>query len=335
EGRLSGKRVIVAEKLSKSYGDRTVVRDFSIEIARGDRVGVVGPNGAGKTTLLRLLTGVLTPDSGSVEIGSGIVLVSLDQRRAALDPDMRVADAINDGRGDWVEINGEKRHVASYLKDFLFAPAQFKAPVSALSGGERGRLALAAALARPSNLLVLDEPTNDLDLETLDLLEETLADYPGTLLVVSHDRSFLDRVATSIVAPPPESETTSEGGRWLEYVGGYEDMIAQRGSAPGVAAPRPLGAPPQRETRSDAPRTRAEKLSFKEQHALKTLPERIDALSATIARLKLRLADPALFARDAAAFNSAAADLQSAEQSLAAAEEEWLALEMKRESLEG
>jgi ATP-binding cassette subfamily F protein uup len=324
EGQTSGKRVLFAENISKSYDGRPLISSFSIEVARGDRVGIVGPNGAGKTTLLKLLTGAQQPDEGRVELGAGLQMLSLDQRRASLTPDMRVADAINDGRGDWVEINGQKRHVASYLKDFLFAPEQFKAPLSALSGGERGRLALAAALARPSNFLVLDEPTNDLDLETLDLLEETLADYPGTILLVSHDRAFLNGVATSIVAP-------DGNGRWIEYVGGYDDMLSQRGAAPGAAASKPATKP----SAPAAPKTvPAAKLSFKEKFALENLPAQIASLEARIAALKSALGDAALFAKDPAAFARSAAELQEAEQALSLAEEEWLALEIKREALE-
>ncbi|MEQ1930294.1 MAG: ATP-binding cassette domain-containing protein [Parvularculaceae bacterium] len=332
EGALSGKRVIGAESISKAFGERAIVAGFSIEIARGDRVGFVGPNGAGKTTLLNLLTGALAPDEGRVMLGANLQMISLDQRRQALDPHMRLADAINDGRGDWVEINGEKRHVATYLKDFLFTPDQFRSPVRALSGGEKVRLALAAAFARPSNLLVLDEPTNDLDLETLDMLEELVAGYEGTALIVSHDRSFLDRVATSIVTLAPDGPASS--GRWLEYVGGYEDMLTQRGSAPGLDA-APARKPPPRAGRA-APSMRAmpAKLSYKEKFALDRLPGRIAALTAEIAALKSALADPALFARDAKAFSDKAQGLAIAERDLAGAEEEWLALELKREALE-
>ncbi|MEE2690884.1 MAG: ATP-binding cassette domain-containing protein [Pseudomonadota bacterium] len=330
-GDASGKRVIVAENISKSFGERAIVAGFSIEIARGDRIGLVGPNGAGKTTLLKLLTGALAPDSGTVRLGTALQIVSLDQRRAALAPDMRVADAITDGRGDWVEINGEKRHAASYLKDFLFTPEQFRAPVSALSGGERGRLALAAALAKPSNLLVLDEPTNDLDLETLDLLEETIAAYRGTLLLVSHDRSFLDRTVTSIVAPPPDLKP----GGWTEYVGGYDDMVAQRGVAPGFEAKAPARPAPPQQKSERPPAAAKSKLSYKEKFALEQLPAKIAALEKDVAALKAKLADPKLFERDAAAFGKTAGDLEKAETALAAAEEEWLALEMKREEIEG
>lgn len=326
----SGKRVIVAQKISKSFDGRRIVSDFSIEIARGDRVGLVGPNGAGKTTLLNMLTGALAPDDGEIAIGAGVQMIALDQRRAALRPDDRVADAITDGRGDWVTLGDEKRHVATYLKDFLFKPEQWRTPVSALSGGERGRLALAAALAKPSNLLVLDEPTNDLDIETLDLLEELIADYAGTLLVVSHDRSFLDRTVTSIVTTDPSGAP----GAWVDYAGGYADMLAQRGSAPGVrrraeTAPKERSAP----AISAAPSPAKTKLSYKEKFALEQLPLKMDALSREIAALKSALEDNSLFARDAKLFNEKAMRLSTAEAELTAAEEEWLSLELKREEI--
>jgi ATP-binding cassette subfamily F protein uup len=331
EADKSGKRVIVADRISKSFGDRAIVSDFSIEIARGDRIGIVGPNGAGKTTLLKMLTGELAPDEGSVALGSGLLMITLDQRRESLRLDDRVADAITDGRGDWVTIGSEKKHVASYLQDFLFKPEQWRTPVSALSGGERGRLALAAALAKPSNVLVLDEPTNDLDLETLDLLEELVADYKGTLLIVSHDRSFLDRTVTSIITTDPSGKP----GAWTDYAGGYDDMLAQRGGAPGslkrAERETPKAATPSKPG-GEAPATKA-KLSFKEKFALEQLPIRIDALTKEIAALKIELADQSLFARDAGLFNEKAKRLENAEAELAAAEEEWLAIEMKREEI--
>jgi len=327
----SGKRVIVAEKISKSYGARAIIKDFSIEIARGDRIGIVGPNGAGKTTLLKILTGALEPDTGVVTLGAGVQMISLDQRRETLKPDERVADAISDGRGDWVTIGDERRHIASYLKDFLFKPEQWRTPVSALSGGERGRLALAAALAKPSNLIVLDEPTNDLDLETLDLLEELVADYPGTLLIVSHDRSFLDRTVTSIVTTDPKGRE----GVWLDYAGGYDDMVAQRGCAPGAEAKAAEKTSPSLAAKPTAAAPAAKsKLSFKEKFALENLPARMEALTEEIAALKSSLADQSLFARDPKTFNDKARRLETAQAELAASEEEWLALEMKREEIE-
>src|SRR5437660_3572856 len=221
---LSGRLVAVAESISKAYGDQVVVRNFSLRLMRGDRLGIVGPNGAGKTTLLKLLTGVLAPDAGAVRLGTNLAQVTLDQRRETLDPDQTLAQSLTGGSGDMVTVGGQSRHVIGYMKDFLFRPEQARTPVGVLSGGERARLTLARAFARPSNLLILDEPTNDLDLETLDLLQEKLADYAGTVLLVSHDRDFLDRVVTSVVA--------SQGnGHWIEYAGGYTDMLAQRAAA--------------------------------------------------------------------------------------------------------
>ena len=333
-GERSGKRVIVAEGVSKSYGRRVIVDRFSIEIARGDRVGFVGPNGAGKTTLINLLTERTAPDAGKVELGTGVQMLFLDQGRDGLDPAMRAADAISDGRGDWVSVGGAKKHVASYLKDFLFTEEQWRSPVSALSGGERARLALAAALAKPSNLLVLDEPTNDLDLETLDLLEDLLASYEGALLLVSHDRSFLDRIVQSVVTTDPEKP-----GVWRRYAGGYDDMVAQRGSPPGLeTGPLSLKPPAKKAVKKPAPKPgggAARKLSYKEQYALEKLPGEMEALQEKITGLKETLADPALFSRDPALFDRSARTLADVEAKLAAAEEEWLRLEMKRETLDG
>jgi ATP-binding cassette subfamily F protein uup len=328
-GSASGKRAIVAEHISKSFGGAKIIDDFSAEIARGDRIGLVGPNGAGKTTLVNLLTGALAPDEGKVTLGTNLDIVALDQRRDRLKPEMRVADAVNDGTGDWVEINGEKRHIATYLKDFLFGPEQWRQPVNALSGGERGRLALAAALARPANLLVLDEPTNDLDLETLEMLEEQLSAFAGTLLLISHDRAFLDHLVTSVITTDPEKP-----GRWVRYAGGYDDMVIQRGSAPGLegAAPKQK-AKPAAPTEKPKPAAKS-KLSYKEQYALENLPEEIDRLMHEAAMLQKQLDDPSLFTRDAVLFDKTAKALSSTQEQLAAKEEEWLALEMKREEFQ-
>ncbi len=327
EGELSGKSVIEARGISKSFGERAIVRDFSIRIQRGDRVGLVGANGAGKTTLLNLMTGALTPDSGSVKLGTNLEMVTLDQKRDSLDPGLTLAEALTDRRGDTVIVNGEARHVIGYMRDFLFSPEQARAPITALSGGERGRLMLARALARPSNLLVLDEPTNDLDLETLDLLEELLDDYPGTILLVSHDRDFLDRVATSVIV--------AEGdGRWTDYAGGYSDMLFQRGAAAPVRTAARTEAKEKKasEPRSAPPANRP-KLSFKQKHALDTLPKRIEALSAEIAKLETTLAKPGLYSSDRKSFDAASARLSAASAERAAAEEEWLTLEMLREEM--
>ena len=326
EGALSGKLITEAEGIGKSYHGRAVVRDFSVRIRRGSRIGVVGPNGAGKTTLINMLTGQLAPDSGTVRLGAKLQMITLDQRRESLDAAWTLSDALTGGAGDTVFIEGRPRHVIGYMKDFLFTPEQARAPIGALSGGERGRLMLARALARPSNLLVLDEPTNDLDLETLDLLQEMLADYAGTLLLVSHDRDFLDRVVTSVVA--------AEGqGRWLEYAGGYSDMMAQRG--PGVAKRAAAAQPARARTAKNPAKTAPRRLSFNDKHALETLPGRIAGLQADIARLHQTLDDAELYARDPDAFAANTAALAAADADLAAAEEQWLALEMLREEIEG
>ena len=222
EAGRSGSLVIEAKRIGKSFGDRGIVRDFSLSVARGDRIGIVGPNGSGKTTLLDMLTGASAPDEGSVKLAANLQVARLDQLRAGLDPRTRLADALTGGGTDNVTVGGEQRHVVSYLQDFLFTPEQARTPLHALSGGERGRLMLARAFAKPSNILVLDEPTNDLDLETLDVLQDRLGEYAGVVLIVSHDRDFLDRVVGAVIAP-------EGGGRWVEYAGGYTDMLAQRG----------------------------------------------------------------------------------------------------------
>ena len=223
EADKSGAQVIEVEELSKSYDGRPIVSDFSTRVQRGDRLGIIGPNGSGKTTLISMLTGTLAPDSGVVRLGTNLAMATLDQQRDSLDPTETVAHALTDGHGETVTVGGQAKHVIGYMKEFLFAPEQARTPLGALSGGERGRLMLARALARPSNLLVLDEPTNDLDLETLDVLEDMLSDYAGTILLISHDRDFLDRVVTSVIVPEGD-------GHWTEYAGGYSDMLVQRGA---------------------------------------------------------------------------------------------------------
>ena len=322
------KLVIEATGLAKGFDTRTIVSDLDLRLLRGDRLGIVGPNGAGKTTLIRLLIGELAPDAGAVRRAQSLELVTIDQKRESLDPNLSLRDALTGGGSDQVQVGNESRHVMSYLQDFLFTPSQAGTPIRELSGGERGRLMLARALARPSNLLVLDEPTNDLDLETLDLLQELLADYPGTLILVSHDRDFLDRVATSVLA--------AEGdGRWTDYAGGYSDMLSQRGADLGPAKPKPKAAKPLGKPAAPKPRPERRKLSFKQQQALKTLPGEIDKLAAEIARLEQSLADPGLYARDPAAFQRASGALQAAQARHTAAEEEWLELELLREEIEG
>jgi ATP-binding cassette subfamily F protein uup len=327
EGETSGTRVIEAIGACKSWGDLAVVADFSIRIMRNDRIGIVGPNGAGKTTLIKLLTGQLAPDTGEIKLGANLQMHMLDQRRETLAPETTVKDFLTGGSGETLSVNGTVRHYASYMKDFLFTPEQARTPVRVLSGGERGRLVLAKALASPSNLLVLDEPTNDLDLETLDLLQELLADYPGTVILVSHDRDFLDRVATSTLM--------AEGkGRFVEYAGGYSDMVAQRGEGVSARArdttraTKPTSAPKQ----ASADRR---KLTFKDKHALETLPARIEGLQAEIAVVRSRMTEDGFYARDPKGFATTAAKLSALEADLAASEERWLELELLREEIEG
>jgi len=328
EANETGRKVIEARGITKSYGDLVLVRNFNIKIARGDRVGLVGPNGAGKTTLINMLTGALAPDAGRVKLGTNLEVATLDQRREQLDPERSLSATLTGGSGDTVIINGEERHIISYMKDFLFQPEQAHTPIKVLSGGERGRLMLALALAHPSNVLVLDEPTNDLDLETLDVLQELLADYPGTVLLVSHDRDFLDRTVTSVVA--------SEGdGQWIEYAGGYSDMVAQRGA--GVGAPRRDKPAAKKDALAPSPVTaapaRRKHLSPKEQHLLKTAPVRMDQLTEDIARLEKVVADPSLYSKDRDAFTAAAEALNKAQAELTDVEEEWLRLELLQEEL--
>ena len=322
---ISGKLVIEAKEVAKTFGERVIVKNFSTRILRGDRLGLVGANGAGKTTLVNLLTGTLAPDRGSIRHGANLVLATLDQGRASLDAAAILRDALTGG-SDFVEINGERKHVIGYMKDFLFGSEQARTPIERLSGGERGRLMLARALARPSNLLVLDEPTNDLDLETLDLLQEMLANYKGTLLIVSHDRDFLDRVTTSVLA-------AEGGGRWIEYAGGYSDMLAQRGAR--VGAVPVLAAPA---AYKDKPTTAAvqahrakPRLSSRERKVLDNLPVRIEELRVLKARLQSLLDDTGFYARDPAKFAEVSAVFAKAEAALDQAEGEWLRLAILRE----
>ena len=320
----SGTKVIDAKGLTKNFCDRAIVKDVTLRVHRGDRVGIVGANGAGKTTLLKLLTGELLPDAGNVKLGASLQIAKLDQNRADLHPDQSLADVLTGGGGDTVYVGGRPRHVVSYMQDFLFTPAQARTPVKVLSGGERARLLLARLFAAPSNLLILDEPTNDLDLETLDLLEETVGDYPGTVLTVSHDRDFLDRVASLTVM--------AEGdGRFTVYAGGYSDMAAQR--ALGTSAQKPGPSKPAPKAEKKAARPAAEKLNFSEQHALGALPAQIEAQNKEIAVLAAELEDPRLYARDSARFAAVSARLAELTAARDADEERWLELEMKRESL--
>jgi ABC transport system ATP-binding/permease protein len=323
----AGTRVIEARAVTKAYGEKEVVKSFSTRILRGDRIGIVGPNGSGKTTLINLLTGRLEPDAGEVILGTNLALATLDQTRSLLDAETTVSAVLTGGSGDKVEVGGRSRHVLSYMKDFLFLPEQAGTPVRVLSGGERARLLLAKALAKPGNLLVLDEPTNDLDLETLDLLEEMIDDYPGTVLLVSHDRDFLDRTVTTVLV--------AEGdGRFTEYAGGYSDMTVQRGAG-GEAEPpaaTDIKKAPRRRRTAAGPRR---KLTFADKHALETLPARIEQLEQTIASLQRDLSDGSLYARDPGRFRELSERLSAAEGERAACEDRWLELEMLKDEIEG
>jgi ATP-binding cassette subfamily F protein uup len=325
----SGVLVIEAIGIGKSFGDRAIVSDFSIRIQRGDRIGIVGPNGSGKTTLINLLTGVAAPDSGTIRLGANLAVATLNQHRDSLDPQVTVADALTGGSGDTVMVNGVPKHVVSYMKDFLFSTEQARTPLGKLSGGERGRLMLAQALAKPSNLLVLDEPTNDLDMETLDVLEDMLVDYPGTVLLISHDRDFLDRLVSGVIVP--------EGnGHWSEYAGGYSDMLAQRGAD--LTREQGKQEPPKAAKASAdvaSPQPTKKRMSFKDKHALETLPKTIATRQAEAESLQKKLADPEFYARDRAGFEKVTATLGELQRKIAAAEEQWLALEILREELAG
>ena len=322
-GERSGKLVAELDHVAKSYGQRQIVRDFSARIQRGDKIGLIGPNGAGKTTLLRLILGELQPDAGSVRQGTKLEIAYFDQFRAQLDPDAMLADVISPG-SDWVEVGGARKHVIGYLEDFLFAPERARSPVSSLSGGERNRLLLARLFAKPANVLVLDEPTNDLDIETLELLEQLLQDYEGTLFLVSHDRTFLDNVVTQTIA--------AEGdGTWREYAGGYSDWAAWKAAsieaAKAAASPVTTPKPPAKTAVSGKPR--ADKLSWKEQRELETLPGRIAALEAEQRELTRSLEDPALYQRDAKAAQQASERLAAIDDELLALLERWEALESR------
>lgn len=310
------KAVIVADKVSIAFGQRPIIKDFTLRITRGDRIGVVGSNGAGKTTLLKLLTGELAPDSGTVTLARTLNGTVIDQQRGLMQPEKRVRDVLAEG-GDWIDVRGVRKHIQGYLKDFLFDPGMVEAKVGTLSGGERSRLLLAREFARKSNLLVLDEPTNDLDLETLDLLQEVIADYDGTVLIVSHDRDFLDRTVTVTLG-------LDGSGRVDIVAGGYADwqkQRQQRSVAARTAKPAgtaPVAPPPQ-------PVKKA-KLTYKDQRDYDLLPARIDALLAQIARDEALLADPALYARDPARFAALTTAIAAARAEKDAAEERWLEL---------
>lgn len=336
-GPQSGKRVIEAKGLSKAWGGQPVVSGLDLRVTRGDRVALVGPNGVGKTTVLKLLTGEVAPDSGTVTHGTNLEIAVFDQNRAALDPDRTLWDSLAadpemavTGRNDQIMVRGTPRHVVGYLKEYLFDERQVRAPVRSLSGGEKARLLLARIMARQSNLLVLDEPTNDLDVETLDLLQDVLGAYDGTVLLVSHDRDFLDRVATTTLA-------FEGGGQVVAYAGGWSDYRSQRreGHAVDVTKPGPAritpGAKPITEP-AMTEQTVANGLSFTERHRLQALPDEIARLEAEIAKLEGLLADAELFTREPEKFRKASEALVTRQEKLAASEEDWLALAERAEA---
>ena len=332
KGAESSKLVIEAKRITKSYADALVVADVSLRIMRGDRVGIVGPNGAGKTTLLELLLKRREPDAGAVRLGGNLEVAYVDQARAILDANTTLWEALTPQGGDQVMVRGRPRHVAAYAADFLFSSQQLRQPVTALSGGERNRLALAVALARPANLLVLDEPTNDLDMDTLDALEDMLAAYDGTVIIVSHDRAFLDGVATQIVGPIGK-------GRWAETPGGWSDFEREYGGFP-EKLPRPLagrglggGGRAAEQASEERPRSKPTKLSYKDERRAAELEALLPKLHQEIKTLEARLAEPDLFARDPSAFTTSAHRLEATRAELHAAEGEWLDIEMRREAL--
>ncbi|MGE0596600.1 MAG: ABC-F family ATP-binding cassette domain-containing protein [Hyphomonadaceae bacterium] len=323
-GAQSSRLVIDAKAIAKSYGERTLIQNVSLRVMRGDRIGIVGPNGAGKTTLLDILLKRRDPDSGEVRHGENLAIAYVDQNRAALKGEVTLWDALTPNGGDAVVVRGHSRHVASYARDFLFTPEQLRQPVRALSGGERNRLALAIALAKPANVLVLDEPTNDLDMDTLDALEDMLAGYDGVVLLVSHDRAFLDGVATQILGP-------LGGGRWAETPGGWSDFEREYG-ARFKPAPAPRPKTTQRETHTAA---RPTKLGYKDERRAAEIEALLPKLEEEISALERRLADPDLFGREPAEYQRAADRLERARAEKESAEAEWLDIEMRREQLAG
>ncbi len=325
-GATSGQRVVEARGLSKAFGERVLIKGFSTRIQRGDRLAIVGPNGAGKTTLVKLLLGEIEPDAGSIKLGTGLEIAYVDQARADLKNEMSLWDALAPGGGDQVMVRGRPKHVAAYAREFLFQDSQLRQPVSTLSGGERNRLLLARALARPANLLVLDEPTNDLDMDTLDLLEGVLADYEGTLILVSHDRDFIDRLASSTIA-------LDGAGRIVETPGGWRDFVSQNpGFFDAVRAP-PAKPVPKPAASQAAPAKAQVKLSYKDQRRLEELDKAMPRLSDEIVSLEARLEDAGLYARDPKTFDAIMKRAAAARAELAKAEEDWLELEERREAL--
>ena len=341
----SGKLVAKFDKVNKSFGDKTVARDVSFTFSRGNRIGIIGANGSGKTTLLKLMLGEVEPDSGIIRLGKKLEPLILDQKRSGIKKDWTIKDALTDGAGDLVSLGEETIHVIGYMKAFLFHPSQMRTPAAILSGGEQARLLLARGLRHPSNFLIMDEPTNDLDLETLDLLQEMLANYPGTIIIVSHDRDFLDRTVTHILNAEGE-------GDWVAYAGGYSDMLAQRaGKALDGQANKKHPAAKNNSVSSGASKVKVEKsdaegvarqspkrsarLSYKQSYRLEKLPAEMDALQVTIDKLEAQMADSNFYARDPEAFQACAKELDLAKLNFENLEIEWLELEILREALDG
>jgi ATP-binding cassette subfamily F protein uup len=329
-GQKSGKRVIEAESISKNFDGKTVVSDFAIRIARGERIAIIGPNGVGKTTLLNMLTGKLESDTGTIKLGTNILPAIFDQNRSALDPKATLWDSLTEdkelgvsGQNDQIMVRGTPKHVVGYLKEFLFNENQARGPVSALSGGEKARLLLARLMAKESNLLVLDEPTNDLDVETLDLLQEILDEYDGTVLLVSHDRDFLDRVATTSIVMEGDGQTKVYAGGWSDYQTQRKEIARATKSSTKAVKPSPI---------QEKHKSQPQKMSFKEEHRLKALPAAMERLEAEIAKLIEYLSDTELYTKAPLKFQKATEALTERQETLEAAELEWLALEEKAES---
>jgi len=325
-GKSSGKKVIEARKVSIAFDDQPILDDFSVKILRGDRVGIIGPNGAGKTTLLKILTGAIEPDNGTVKLGTNLEATFLDQHRSLIKDTDTVWETLSDG-SDHIMVRGHPKHIISYIKDFLFEASQAHSPVSSLSGGEKNRLLLAKTLAQPTNLLILDEPTNDLDMDTLDLLQDVLSDYDGTLLLVSHDRDFLDRLVTSTIVMEGNADVR-------EYPGGYSDYVRQRKNRiDGPKKSKETKSKTSEKTRSEPPATK-KKLSYKHQFALETLPKEMDKLASQIKTFEQKLAEPDLYSRNAEEFHRATTELEKLNADLSDKENQWLELEMLREETE-
>ncbi|CAK7192182.1 ABC transporter ATP-binding protein uup [Commensalibacter sp. Nvir] len=326
QGGISGKIVIDAKQISKSFSEKTIVKNLNLRILRNDRLGIIGPNGIGKSTLLKLLIGQEQPDSGEVKLGSNLEFNYLDQNRNFLDPMKTLAQTLSNDGGEYVHIGTQRKHVIGYMKEFMFRPEQAKTPIHVLSGGEKARVLIARALAKSSNIMVMDEPTNDLDLETLDLLQDFLSTYAGTVIIISHDRDFLDKVATSILVPEKD-------GKWIEYAGGYSDMMRLRKNSDPFEVIKEINSA--KDNANDkTEKAKAKKLSFKDQYELNLLPKKIQTLEKEMAVLTQLLSDNSLYTRDPQQFQIYTEQLNKKHQDHHELEEKWFELELKREELE-